>query len=61
MDSDLPCLDLSQKPGDIFVILTLRLGQLRILSHTLDTLPAADLDAVRCDAGITADPALLYR
>ena len=46
MDSDLPCLNLSQKPGDIFVILTLRLGQFRILTYAFDTLPAADLDAV---------------
>lgn len=46
MDPDLSCLDLSQQPGDILIILALRLGQLRIFSYALDTLPASDLDAV---------------
>ena len=52
MNSDLTRFDLCQKSRDVFVILALRLGKLRILSHTLDTLPATNLDAIGSDAGI---------
>ena len=51
MYPNLSGLNLSQKPGDILIILALCLRKLRILSHALDCLSAADLNAVRCDTG----------
>ena len=51
MNPHLPGLNLVQKPGNILIILRLRLGQPRVLPHTFQALPPSDPALKRRDTG----------